>query len=134
MEQIELALAQNPNLKNDPDLEIEIKKAKSAELGPIKLCKSIKKWAVENRVRVERGEPISRGSTTPDWLVTDKNDKYGWHIVQISMPVISEDGKSAYFNVSEYFGPLAGGGDALEYKKLSDGRWKFHSRVGRYIS
>jgi hypothetical protein len=127
-------LEQNPNLKNDPDVKIEIQKSKSAHLSPVKLCSNLKKWVHENRVRVEPGHELRADSIVPDWQKPNKNDKFDWHIVQVSMPVISADGSSAYMNVSEYFGPLGGGGDALEYKKLPDGSWELSERFGRYIS
>jgi hypothetical protein len=134
LEQIKLALSQNPKLKNHPDIKIEIQKSELADESPVKQCRNIQTWAAENRVRIELPKPRSADSPDPDWLKINKNEYYNWQIIQISMPVISDDGKAAYLNESQYYGPLAGGGAALTYKKLPNGTWKLADVVGRYIS
>jgi hypothetical protein len=134
MEEIFLALSQNPKFKNNSDIEIEIKKSKSAEFSPVRLCGVVRKWAAEKRVRIAPKNLGHKDSSKPDWLIINSNDEYDWHIVQISMPVISADRKSAYFNESHYFAPLAGGGSALEYKILPNGTWELVERVGLYVS
>jgi hypothetical protein len=134
MEQIALAVAQNPRFKNHPDIEIEILKSKIAELSPIKLCRKIKNWAVEKQVRIEPGGQRHKDAAEPDWLTINRDNSYDWQIIQVSMPVISANGKSAYLNESSYFGPLAGGAEALEYKISPNGAWELVQRVGLYVS
>lgn len=133
-EQIDLALSQNPNLRDDPDTKIEIQKSKLANQSPVKQCRNIQKWAAENRVRVELPKPRTADSPEPDWLKLNKDESYDWQIIRISMPVISADGKAAYFNESQYYGPLGGGGAALTYEKMPNGTWKLVDVVGLYVS
>ena len=134
MENIRLALEQNRSLKDDPEIEIDLEKAITVNQSPAKMCSNVKLWAKEKRARIELWPKGHADSPTPDWLVTNKDIQYNWYIVKFSMPVISRDGKSAYFNDSQYLGPEAGGGNALEYKKLPNGTWKLEKLVGRYIS
>jgi hypothetical protein len=123
-----------PEMKDDPYVKIEIAKAKNATLSPAKLCKNVKAWAVKNKVRIEPDVERGPNVETPEWLIPNNNDEYNWHIIAVSMPVISEDGSFAYMNESQYAGPLAGGGEALEYKKNPYGSWVLLKRRGRYIS
>ena len=134
MEDLQHSLEQNPSWKDNPDFKIEIQKAKIAHLSPVKICSNVRKWAAQNRIRIEPGYLGRASSVRPDWLIPNYNDEYDWHIIKLSMPVISDDGRRAYLNESQFIGPFGGGGNALEYRKKSDGSWILVKRIGRYIS
>lgn len=134
MEELKLGLAQNPSWKDDPDFKIEIEKSKTAHLSPVKICSNVRKWAAANGVRIESRDIQNASPATLDWLTLNKDGQYDWHIVSLSMPVLSDDGQRANLNSSEYVGPLGGGGEALEYHKKLNGSWILARRDMRYIS
>jgi hypothetical protein len=134
MEEIQSFLRTHPNLKTDPQMQIAIKKVRNAKLSPVVLCKSIRLWVKENGIRSASEPAQDAKSVTPDWLIPNRKDQYDWHIVKISMPVISDDRKRAYMDSSEYFGPLGGGGEALTFEKKAGRSWSIIERHGNYIS
>lgn len=52
----------------------------------------------------------------------------------VSLPVVSEDGRTAIAVTSTVSGPLAGGGQLWKMKKESGGNWKTVGMMGLWIS
>lgn len=125
-EQLELALKNDPKLQDHVDFEIWQRAASLNGLSAIKPCQNVREWLAAKGIEI-----LTEHQTE---VRLRPYEEYPWQAILISMPVVSRDGKKAFFEASIHYGKLAGGSYAVEMRRHADGSWHIFDEVGTGVS
>jgi hypothetical protein len=126
--EIDAALRKRPDFIGDPEVEFLRKSRIFQYVSVIKTCPNMLDWHGNESISHSDGEYDkllkAASSSWPDEAYVMPNA-----FLDMSAPVISEDGKGIYFHVAEWE-RTGGGRFAIAYRKNADGEWVLASKEG----
>lgn len=123
IEDVDATWRERPDSRKDADLLLLRKAAETRNTSVVDRCAALKIWLSKNAV-IHSDPEIDGLVAQEPWPVA---------VLTMSLPAISDDGSSAMFYASEYWGGLGGSTDLIIYRKNKDG-WAFARRIPLTIS
>lgn len=126
LERIETFLKDRPEFKNDPIVPLERKLAVLRNVSVVGSCPELEGWYRNNSTILDDSIYDNVAKEMPP---LDRPDRAALKsaMLEMSAPVISDDGNTAYFYVAEAT-RTAGGHFSITYRKNAVGDWHLSSK------